>query len=190
MVKDANGLPVPDAELAVVVVDEAILALTNYQLSDPLSVFYADRPSYLSSIYSRASIILADPQALARSGKTSLVLVMRWVRQCLRQQKLPCAAEAPAATMTAEMPNQPNQPSIALRTDFNPLATFAPTVRTGFNGEARVFIKLPDNLTRYRVMVVAVDRRWKSIRHRRIKSHGATAAHGASICAALPQLWR
>ena len=31
MVKDADGQPVPDAELAVVVVDEAILALTNYQ---------------------------------------------------------------------------------------------------------------------------------------------------------------
>jgi len=30
MVKDARGLPVSDAELAVVVVDEAILALTNY----------------------------------------------------------------------------------------------------------------------------------------------------------------
>ncbi len=26
------------------VVDEAILALTNYQLTDPLTVFYTDRP--------------------------------------------------------------------------------------------------------------------------------------------------
>ena len=32
---DADGRPVADAELAVVVVDEAILALTNYQLADP-----------------------------------------------------------------------------------------------------------------------------------------------------------
>ncbi len=35
-VRDARGLPVSDAELAVVVVDEAILALTNYQLANPL----------------------------------------------------------------------------------------------------------------------------------------------------------
>ncbi len=41
--------------------------------------------------------------------------------------------------------------------DFNPLATFAPEVRTDANGEARVEVKLPDNLTRYRIMVVAVD---------------------------------
>jgi hypothetical protein len=33
--KDADGRPVPDAELAVIVVDEAILALTNYELTDP-----------------------------------------------------------------------------------------------------------------------------------------------------------
>ena len=36
VLKDASGQPVPGAELAVVVVDEAILALTNYQLADPL----------------------------------------------------------------------------------------------------------------------------------------------------------
>lgn len=48
-------------------------------------------------------------------------------------------------------------PPIRVRTDFNPLATFAPEVRTNINGEASVEIQLPDNLTRYRVMVVAVD---------------------------------
>ena len=43
LLKDANGQPVPDAELAVVVVDEAILALTDYQTIDPLSIFYTER---------------------------------------------------------------------------------------------------------------------------------------------------
>jgi alpha-2-macroglobulin len=42
---------------------------------------------------------------------------------------------------------------------FNPLATFAPAVRTDANGQAQVAIQLPDNLTRYRVMVVAVTER-------------------------------
>ena len=36
-VRDASGEPVADAEFAVVVVDEAILALTGYQLIDPVS---------------------------------------------------------------------------------------------------------------------------------------------------------
>jgi uncharacterized protein YfaS (alpha-2-macroglobulin family) len=147
-VKDARGLPVPDAELAVIVVDEAVLALTNYQLSDPLSVFYEDRPSDLASIYARESIVLADPQALAREARQNAGL----------GALAPAATEAPAA---AEAPGQNGsenqQTPIKVRSDFNPLATFAPTVRTGSNGEARVLIQLPDNLTRYRIMVVAVD---------------------------------
>jgi uncharacterized protein YfaS (alpha-2-macroglobulin family) len=150
-VKDANNLAVSDAELAVVVVDEAVLALTNYQMSDPLSVFYADRPSYLESIYGRASIVLADPQALAREASQSVA------RDALAAGA-PAATQVPAAT-EAPLQNetQIQQAPINVRSDFNPLATFAPTVRTGSNGEARVLIKLPDNLTRYRVMVVAVD---------------------------------
>lgn len=47
--------------------------------------------------------------------------------------------------------------AITVRRDFNPLAVFAPEVRTDSLGKARVEISLPDNLTRYRVMVVAVD---------------------------------
>ena len=43
-VKDFDGRAVPGAELAVVVVDEAVLALTGYESPDPLAAFYAARP--------------------------------------------------------------------------------------------------------------------------------------------------
>jgi hypothetical protein len=45
---------------------------------------------------------------------------------------------------------------IAVRSNFDPLATFAPAVRTDAAGRAEVPVTVPDNLTRYRVMVVAV----------------------------------
>jgi uncharacterized protein YfaS (alpha-2-macroglobulin family) len=45
---------------------------------------------------------------------------------------------------------------IRIRQDFNALAVFAPSVPTDRNGQAEVKVKLPDNLTRYRVMAVAV----------------------------------
>jgi uncharacterized protein YfaS (alpha-2-macroglobulin family) len=45
---------------------------------------------------------------------------------------------------------------IRIRQDFNALAVFAPSVPTDANGQAEVKVKLPDNLTRYRVMAVAV----------------------------------
>ncbi len=65
---------------------------------------------------------------------------------------------APAPGDSAKgMAGSEAQPPIAVRTDFNPLATFAAEVRTGAGGTAQVAIELPDNLTRYRVMVVAVS---------------------------------
>ncbi|HMY76460.1 MAG TPA: DUF6049 family protein, partial [Blastocatellia bacterium] len=45
---------------------------------------------------------------------------------------------------------------IRTRIDFNALATFAPALPTDANGRASVKVKVPDNLTRYRVMAVAV----------------------------------
>jgi uncharacterized protein YfaS (alpha-2-macroglobulin family) len=47
--------------------------------------------------------------------------------------------------------------AIAVRTNFNALALFAPEVVTDAKGKATVDIALPDSLTRYRIMVVAVE---------------------------------
>ncbi|HBY09474.1 MAG TPA: hypothetical protein DEH22_17455, partial [Chloroflexi bacterium] len=167
--KDAAGNPVPDAELAVVVVDEAILALTGYQLADPIAVFYSDRPSYVESTYGRASIVLVDPQTLADTVAQNSVAVEKEAVMQESADGMAPPMEAPAAAMptqTMEMGARAADTAgegvaattpIAVRMDFNPLATFAPEVRTDANGEARVEVKLPDNLTRYRIMVVAVD---------------------------------
>jgi len=150
LLKDVDGQPVKDAELAVVVVDEAILALTDYKMVDPLSVFYADRESGVFSLYARTSIILANPQTL-----TSRQSLANGAGGPMPTAAPMMAAMAPEAADMAKTMAQ--QLEITVRSDFNPLALFAPTVRTGDNGEARVFVKVPDNLTRYRVMVAAVD---------------------------------
>jgi uncharacterized protein YfaS (alpha-2-macroglobulin family) len=46
-------------------------------------------------------------------------------------------------------------PPVAIRTNFNALAAFSPSVKTGADGKASIPVKMPDNLTRYRVIVVA-----------------------------------
>jgi uncharacterized protein YfaS (alpha-2-macroglobulin family) len=151
---DAGGQPVPDAELAVVVVDEAILALTNYQLADPVATFYQARSADVESTYGRASIVLASPEALAAehtAGARQAVQV-----EATMVAEAPLLAAPPSAEGAAWDQAQEAQP-IRMRTDFNPLATFAPEVRTDANGRAQVAVTLPDNLTRYRVMVVAVS---------------------------------
>jgi len=156
VVKDASGEPVSQAEITLVVVDEAVLALTNYQLADPLSIFYTRRQANFDGVYGRASIVLADPLALAGN---------QGMRDIAKQaMEMPAAEEAAAMpTMMAAMPApgapspDSGQPPIALRTNFDPLAVFAPQVTTDENGAASVTVVLPDNLTRYRIMAVAVD---------------------------------
>ena len=159
ILRDADGKPIPDAELSVVVVDEAILALTNYQMVDPISVFYATRPSNLNSYYSRANIILADPQAFTEAVEDAKqVSEQRMVEKEVMAESL--AMEAPAPEADAEGfagSSQISAAPIRIRSDFNPLAVFSPEVRTNPQGQARIEVKLPDNLTRYRIMVVAVD---------------------------------
>jgi hypothetical protein len=152
--RDRRGLAVPDAELAVVVVDEAILALSDYKLADPLSVFYAQRAADVTSQYSRASIILVNPLALAQAGRDAAGLQV--VETVEVEMMAAPAAEAMPDSMGKAMSGVA-APAIRLRADFNPLALFSPSVRTDANGEASLVVKLPDNLTRYRIMVVAVD---------------------------------
>jgi uncharacterized protein YfaS (alpha-2-macroglobulin family) len=155
-VTDAGGQPVANAELAVIVVDEAILALTNYQLVDPVAVFYQSRPSDMSSYYGRGSIVLANPESLAahaNAGERAALVV--------EEVEVAKAVEfaAPAA-MPTEAAGYADESSAAapirLRSDFNPVATFSPEVHTDSEGRARVPVTVPDNLTRYRIMVVAV----------------------------------
>jgi uncharacterized protein YfaS (alpha-2-macroglobulin family) len=65
------------------------------------------------------------------------------------------ADRAPASGAPApDAANQP--PAIAMRTDFSALALFEPDVKTGADGHAKLPLHVPDSLTRYRIMVVAV----------------------------------
>ncbi|MBC7231926.1 MAG: Ig-like domain-containing protein [Chloroflexi bacterium] len=148
-VKDASGRPVQGAELAVVVVDEAILSLTNYQLADPIATFYQRRDSGVADYHLRAYVLLIDPSKLAEQAQAyqaRAAMPMAPVPTMLAEKSF--GAEAPGAGLAAQ--------PIQIRMDFNPLATFEPEVPTDADGHASVRVKLPDNLTRYRVMVVAV----------------------------------
>ena len=156
---NAEGKAVQGAELAVVVVDEAVLALTNYQLADPLAAFYPQRSAGVSNYYLRRHVLLVDPDKLLEEETMGGAQLTRSLGM-----RAPAAVEkvekAVTATKLVEEESAPgageeSQP-IRVRADFNPLATFEPATPTDADGTASVRVKLPDNLTRYRVMVVAV----------------------------------
>ncbi|MCI0665740.1 MAG: MG2 domain-containing protein [Acidobacteria bacterium] len=153
-VRDANGKPVKDSELALTVVDEAVLTLMNYQLVDPLISFYPERKDGVSSHNFRSNILHVRPDELiTQNGEKQLKWGLSGVKVKL-------------ATVNPYSISNPGEPimlttslriaQIRTRIDFNPLATFAASVLTDINGRASVKIKLPDNLTRYRIMAVAV----------------------------------
>ena len=156
-VRDAAGKPVSGSELAVVVVDEAILGLTGYRIGDPLSTFYSERSPDTSDYHLRSEVILGNPAdltAAASNGRNFESLALDSLRQGQAGKESRFMMAAQAAPPPPPKPGEPE--SIRTRENFNDLATFSPAVPTDSNGRARVQVKLPDNLTRYRVMAVAV----------------------------------
>jgi hypothetical protein len=190
---DAGGRPVVGAEVAVWMVDEAVLALSNYQVPDPLSVFYASRGDGVSEAHLRSRIVLDDPAKVSQNankvpggmgglggsgygrGGGGMAEAKSVSRSAADGAGAPPPMPAPMAAAPAEREEapadalmaEPEAPSgqqassaaIELREDFRALAIFAPRVSTDAQGRARIPVTLPDSLTRYRVMAVAVDAR-------------------------------
>lgn len=159
-VRDANGEPVADAEFALVVVDEAILALTAYQLVDPIDIFYSGRADAVNEYHNRAHVLLADPELLTVPKETSQSSLELHSPEMARVQSAPMAMEEAAMDMDSAEAGVSGGggegQAIRVRLNFDPLALFAPAVRTDAQGQASVSVTVPDNLTRYRVMLVAV----------------------------------
>jgi uncharacterized protein YfaS (alpha-2-macroglobulin family) len=167
-VKDAAGRPVAGSELAVVVVDESVLALTGYKLEDPLAIFYAQRGADVSDYHLRKDVQLADPGRLQVAGggggrvdseaidELSIAGTANTTapRQARMAKSMAMIAGAPPPSPSPL--GDEGQEAIRLRENFNALAVFAPSVPTDARGRAEVKVRVPDNLTRYRVMAVSV----------------------------------
>ncbi len=217
-VRAANGEPVANSDVAVVVVDESVLALTDYKLGDPLALIYSALADGTSEHHLRDMLTLADPAALTAKvppvppggavlagdgfftysrrsfgvgssagggGRGSSVLMaMRTevIASDMDATKVPMAfaksASAARARPMATPARGQSAPAIRARMNFDALALFAASVPTDARGRATVTVQLPDNLSRYRVMAVAVA--------------GAQqfGTHEASITARLPLMVR
>ncbi|HET8647049.1 MAG TPA: alpha-2-macroglobulin family protein, partial [Vicinamibacteria bacterium] len=154
--KDAAGRPVPQGEVALVVVDEAVLALTAYRLPDPLATFYAPREPGAADHHLRSSVVLAGKEVAAEQVEVTAQAADSLAAGMPAPPPPAAAMESRAKVGRAAGGAEP-QP-IRLRSDFNPLALFAASVITGGDGRAQVALSVPDSLTRYRVMAVAATR--------------------------------
>ncbi|MEO6570340.1 MAG: alpha-2-macroglobulin family protein, partial [Ilumatobacteraceae bacterium] len=143
-----DGQPVAGADVAIVVVDEAVLSLTGYQLPDPLDVFYAPIWSTLTSQYLRSTIELTRPDLISGGDTADGGLA---ATDSMSDEMTDAAAPA------AQESSRSAGPPIDVRSNFDALALYAPGQTTSADGTVTVDVPVPDGLTRYRVMAVAVD---------------------------------
>jgi alpha-2-macroglobulin len=160
-VLDTAGQPVRGGEVAVVVVDEAVLALTRYETPDGVRVFYPEEAEAVSDYHSRENVLLVSTRDLiaALSGSSKVIGLHERDIAGLYLARHPLnllQTESASLTETVEVSSSAALADIKTRRNFNALATFAAALPTDARGCASVQVKLPDNLTRYRVMAVAV----------------------------------
>jgi uncharacterized protein YfaS (alpha-2-macroglobulin family) len=163
--RDAADKPAQNAEVALVVVDESVLALAGYKLADPIDTFYFQRGDDVRNHHLRERVQLARPDALISQIGQAQVVAYDRAGAVAAAPPPPSAAPEPLMRKArasaeslgrAEEREQAVDESIRARIDFNALAFYAASLPTDANGRASVKVKLPDNLTRYRVMAVAV----------------------------------
>ncbi|MFZ1389325.1 MAG: DUF6049 family protein [Thiolinea sp.] len=173
-IQDDKGQPVANAEVALIVADEAILAAGNYQLADPLNTFYPESTALMMAQYFRSSILLPVipemeaanagimlQQATPASAPTAAMVVPaikamgRYRGENKAEMGLMRFAAADAAKEVSGASGGAAPSAMVARTNFNPLAAFVPNLITDAQGQVTTMVKLPDNLTRYRIMAVA-----------------------------------
>lgn len=156
VVTDSVGTPVSGAEVSLWMVDEAVLDLVGYELPNPLKAFYTQRPSGLTSQHLRTQVALGRPNLDAgeRDRVDSLSDSVRFEGRALYKSALP----APAAAMREGGGGEPSSdgPAFIERKDFRALAVFKGELTTDAQGQTKVKVKLPDDLTRYRILSVAI----------------------------------
>ena len=156
--KDVAGAPVAGAEVAVIVVDEAVLALTDYRISDPIEAFYKAAAFRGASHHLRANLLLPDPDRLAAQTSDT------GARKATEESgggwpgppRPPVKVRRPRAPLKQlQVDDGGAAAAMKMRSNFDALAVFQAAARTDSGGRAVVDVTVPDNLTRYRITAVA-----------------------------------
>jgi hypothetical protein len=128
--------PAGGAEIAIAVVDEGVLRLTGFHAPDPVAELRPGRALALDLYDTRAAIAdLVAQSHVAGDGDGDSV-----------------------GPSTRGRRGETDRSLTSARRTFADTAFWKPDVRTGEDGRATVRFRLPDNLTEYRVMAVALDR--------------------------------
>ncbi|CAF3755727.1 unnamed protein product [Rotaria sp. Silwood1] len=150
--------PLDKVEVCLVVVDEAILSLTDHKLANPLDLFYPNRLASIQQFHDRDRCLVFSKQDIEKFKKdmqqsynsSSIMADTCCFRTASRKLRM-------EACGIGGFEGSGPQEKIAVRSNFNPLACWMPSLITDPSGHVSCEIKLPDNLTRYRVWALAAN---------------------------------
>jgi len=135
-----EGEPVADAEVALVAVDEAIMALSGYEMPSPLKTMYSGwGPTVADTTHLRQLFVPEERSETAGMG--------------LRGRGSGGEGFGTVKTM-GELSESSD---VQMRKNLRPLAHFSPALKTDSEGKVTTAMELPDNLTRYRVTALAAS---------------------------------
>jgi len=145
-----NGKPKADAEVALLVVDEAILALSAKSHADPLAPFYHRVGPGTSEL---STISLVDDAGDTLDGvpgftRYDLEDGMGYGRSGFG------AGGGGLGGMSGGVAGFSTSVVVA-RKDFRANAVFSPMLKTDAYGKVTITVKMPDSLTRFRIVALA-----------------------------------
>lgn len=150
--------PVKGAEVALLVVDEAVLALSSRRYEDPLEPFYA---KVESGTWEWTNLRLFDDAGRDLIGqpgfeKFTLDVDGRW-GALGHGTGAGFGYGSGSGSMRGRSASMPSVAMGAIKTrkDFRATAVFSPKLETDASGKVRLTVKMPDSLTRYRVVALA-----------------------------------
>ncbi|HET9988391.1 MAG TPA: alpha-2-macroglobulin family protein, partial [Kofleriaceae bacterium] len=146
--------PVANAEVALIVVDEAVLALSGQHHADPLEPFYRTVEAGTTNVDTFGDVRDEDDRLDGLPG---------WDRFNLDEGGAGFGTGSGFGSGYGTIGHGSGTGSgygmgstvVAARKDFRATAVFAPHVHTDAHGHATVTVKMPESLTRFRVVALA-----------------------------------
>jgi uncharacterized protein YfaS (alpha-2-macroglobulin family) len=148
--------PVAGAEVALIVVDEAILAISGKKYADPLEPFYRDVRDGTQSMSTMSLVMDSGYELKGGPG------FERWRLDDGTHGSGTGTGYGFGSGRGGMSGRSSSSPSVRIgdvavkaRKDFRPTAVFSPRLQTDANGKVKLTVKMPDSLTRYRILALA-----------------------------------
>ncbi len=144
------GKPAAGAEVALIVVDEAVLALAGSSHEDPLGPFYRE---VVHGTTHQSTIDLIRDAGRQLDGAPGVRRYGLDLESVIGSGSFGLGGLGTIGKGSAG--GAGNGGVVTARKDFRANAVFSPRLRTGADGRVALTVKMPDSLTRFRVIALA-----------------------------------